>query len=60
MVDTEIWTNGPDSGIWLISNVTPLPASEWLSMGIHKPVLKTTLNVRFRKCATRRVVSGVR
>ena len=31
-------------------------------MGFHKPVLKTTLNpiVRFQKCATHRVVSGVR
>ena len=29
-------------------------------MGIHKPVLKTTLNVQFHKCATHRVISGVR
>ena len=28
-------------------------------MGIHKPVLKTTLNICFQKCATHRVVSGV-
>ena len=28
--------------------------------GIHKPVLKTTLNFRFQKRATHRVVSGVR
>ena len=38
----------------------PLPPSEWLSIGIHKPVLKTTLNVLFQKCASHRVVSGVR
>ena len=34
--------------------------SEWQALGIHKPVLKTTLNICFQKCATHRVVSGVR
>ena len=53
MVDNEILTIGPVSGIWLIS---PLPASEWLARGIHKPVLKSTLNVLFQKCATHQVV----
>ena len=47
-------TIGPVSGF-----DSPLPASEWLALGIHKPVLKTTLNVRFQKCATHRVVNGV-
>ena len=37
----------------------PLTISEWLARGIHKPVLKSTLNFRFQKCATHRVVSGV-
>ena len=48
-------TIGPVSGF-----DSPLPASEWLALGIHKPALKTTRNVRFQKCATHRVVSGVR
>ena len=49
------------SRLWYLAHLeSPLPASEWLAMGIHKPVLKTTLNVRFQKCATHRVVSGVR
>ena len=38
---------------------SPLHGSSWLAMGIHKPVLKTTLNVPFQKCATHRVLSGV-
>ena len=39
MVDTEILTIGPVLGIWHILNFeSPLPASEWLATGIHKPV----------------------
>ena len=37
-----------------------LPAWEWLATSMHKPLLKTTLNICFLKCATHRVVSGVR
>ena len=29
---------------------SPLPTSEWLATGIHKLILKTTLDVRFQKC----------
>ena len=46
VVDTEMLTISPVSGIWLISNPS-LSASDWLVKGIHRPVLKTTLNVRF-------------
>ena len=55
MVDSNILTIGPVSGIWLNR---PLPASEWLATGIHKPVFKTILNVCFQKCATHQGVSG--
>ena len=33
-----------------------MPASEWPSIGIDRPVLQTTLNICFQKCATHRVV----
>ena len=46
--------------LYLAHFESPLPASQWLAMGIHKTVLQTTLNVRFQKCATHQVVSGVR
>jgi len=37
---------------------SPLTASKWLSTtGMHKRVLKTTLNVRFQNCATHQVVT---
>ena len=36
MVDTDILTIGPVSGIWALLE-SALPASEWLAMGIHKP-----------------------
>jgi len=39
---------------------SPVTALDWLSMGMHKHVLKTTLNVHFQNCATHRVVGGVR
>ena len=49
MVDTEIWTIGP---VWYFAHLeSPLPASEWLAPGNHKPVLKTTRNVSCQKCA---------
>ena len=54
-----MWSIGPVSG-HLAHLESPLPASEWLAMGIHKPVLKTTLNVCFQECATHREVGGVR
>jgi len=31
---------------------------DWLSMGMHKDVHKTTLNVHFQNCATQRVVAS--
>jgi len=55
-VDTEIFCLD-----FLTPLESPLTASEWLSTtGMHKRVLKTTLNVRFQNCATHRVVSSVR
>ena len=45
---------------YLVHFKPPLPDSEWLAMGIHQPVLKTTLNVCFQKCTIHRVVSSVR
>ena len=49
VVDIDMLTIGPASCILLIS---PLSASEWLVTGMHKPVLKTTLNVCFQKYVT--------
>ena len=49
------------SGLGYSANLeSPLHASEWLAMGIHKDSLKTTLNFRFLKCATHWVESGAR
>jgi len=39
---------------------SPVTALDRLSMGMHKHVLKTTLNIHFQNCATHRVVGGVR
>ena len=58
MVDTNILTIGPVSGIGLISNRPCLLQNGGL--WANKPVLKTTLNVSFQRFATQRVVSGVR
>ena len=54
MVDTEILIFG-----YLAHLESPLPASECLAMGIHKPGFKTTLNVCFQKCKTHRVDTSV-
>ena len=49
VVDTEMLNIGPLSGIWFILN---RPCSQWLAMCIHKPVLKTPVNVCFQNCET--------
>ena len=58
VVDTEILTIGPVLG-YLAHLESAVPASEWLATGIHKPALKTPLNVCFQKLASHPVVSGV-
>ena len=58
VVDTEMTFDSIDYWSclgYLAHFKSPLPASEWLATGMAKPVIKTTLNVRFEKCAIHRV-----
>jgi len=37
----------------------PVTVLDWVSMGMHKHVHKTTLNVHFQNCAAHRVVDSL-
>jgi len=58
-VDLEISTMGGSCLDFLTFLESPVTALDWVSMGMHKHVLKTTLNAHFQNCATHRVVGGV-